>query len=137
VAEPVRVVAPEATSRPPELGHETPQLRLEQRLLDGSRYRINMLLCAGPEEAGEDLGFSQLPAGGRPRRELSQSQMSLVLPRLPLDQRRRSRPERWWHDDPFQRKRSKMRWGSYSGNSDRAAESLIELRQGIDPRFLP
>ena len=48
VAEPVRVVAAEAASRPPEPGHETPQLRLERRLLDGSRYWINMLVCAGP-----------------------------------------------------------------------------------------
>ena len=28
--------------------HETPQLRLERRLLAGSPYRINMLVCAGP-----------------------------------------------------------------------------------------
>ena len=48
VAEPVRVVAAEAASRPPKPGHETPQLRLERRLLDGSRYWINMLVGAGP-----------------------------------------------------------------------------------------
>src|SRR5208283_809880 len=33
---------------PPEPGHETPELRLERRLLNGSRYWINMLVCAGP-----------------------------------------------------------------------------------------
>src|SRR5260370_1282380 len=48
MAEPVRFVAAEAASRPPERGHETPQLRLERCLLDGSRYWINMLVCAGP-----------------------------------------------------------------------------------------
>src|SRR4051812_16045220 len=48
VAEPIRVVAAETASRPPEPGDETPQLRLERCLLDGSRYWINMLVCAGP-----------------------------------------------------------------------------------------
>ena len=52
VAEPVRVVAVQATSWPPEPGHETPKLRLERHLLDGSRYRINMLVCAGPGQGG-------------------------------------------------------------------------------------
>src|SRR3954468_17667196 len=48
MAEPVRVDAAETASRPPERGDEAPQLRLERRLLDGSRYWINTLVCAGP-----------------------------------------------------------------------------------------
>ena len=61
VAEPVRVVVAEAASRPPEPGHETPQLRLERCLLDGSCYWINMLVCAGPGERGHSGGPSSIP----------------------------------------------------------------------------
>src|SRR5512135_1424317 len=41
-------LAVEATSRPRKGGHETPQLRLERRLHDGSPYRSSDLVNAGP-----------------------------------------------------------------------------------------
>ena len=42
LAQPLHVVAPQAASRPREPGHETPQLRLERRLPDGSPYWSNV-----------------------------------------------------------------------------------------------
>ncbi len=36
-------------------GHETPQLRLERQLLDGSPYWINMLVGAGPVQEGNSM----------------------------------------------------------------------------------
>src|SRR5512135_3698491 len=54
MVEPVRIIAAEAASRPAERGDETPQLRLERRLLDGSCYRIIMLVCAGPGPRDQD-----------------------------------------------------------------------------------
>src|SRR6185437_812254 len=67
VAEPVRAVAAETASRPPECGDETPQLRLERCLLDGSRYRINTLVCAGPGARPTSRSAASLPPECRPR----------------------------------------------------------------------
>ncbi len=48
VAQSLHAVAAEATSRPRQRRHETPQLRLERRLPAGSPYRSNILVGAGP-----------------------------------------------------------------------------------------
>ena len=60
LAESLHPVAAEATSRPQEPRHETPQLRLERELPAGSPYRINMLVCAGPglRERHDPAGFA-------------------------------------------------------------------------------
>ena len=63
---PVCLVALEAASRQTKPDHETPQLWLERHLLDGSRYWINMLVCAGPDRASpSQLGRSWAFWGGR------------------------------------------------------------------------
>src|SRR5512135_150013 len=59
-------LAVEATSRPRKCGHETPQLRLERRLHDGSPYRSNDLVSAGPGEDPHHLAATAHTSPPRP-----------------------------------------------------------------------
>src|SRR5512135_3224579 len=64
-------LAVEAASRPRKCGHETPQLRLERRLHDGSPYRSSDLVSAGPAE-----GASPRPSGARSQARTTQRRHS-------------------------------------------------------------
>src|SRR5512135_1477411 len=70
MAQTPHIVAVEATSRSRKCGHETPQLRLEQRLHVGSPYRCSDLVSAGPGASVVNLSIGQPkvdPYGAIPR----------------------------------------------------------------------